>query len=432
MLVVVAACARADDWKQVFHTCTEAGRPAPAASAGAAQTGPSIFDPGVLSSALISKPDRRYAWEDCALQIFSADPVAIAFGSVGPAAGFGVGAKTARAINSGRVQSVFVARGLVGPSGSYFAEARYDAHMPSIGQWNPATASFADQTTISLFARRADLRSVPFYGLGPSTSIEARTTYRDARNEVGASAYVPLVRWLDAGGGASYVSPAVSGVGDQQTSARYIDTQALVRIHTPSGTDQTWNRHDLRLTYDRFADLDGRASTFSRVQAFAIGSYELRRDIDSIFNRSRMQNFLCEPIVGRQCRFGTLVVDGLASASEAAAGRLVPFYMQDTLGGTDRNGLDTLRGYDDFRFRAPARMLLQAEFYKGVWGPVGVYGFGDAGKVADRAADLGFDHLLTDYGPGVFIRAGGNIVMRAYVGYGGEGVHWSAKFSSAF
>jgi hypothetical protein len=434
-LCLAAAPAAADDWKQVFQTCQDARQSGQTSAPGGAQASASIFDPGTLSAALVAKPDSRYAWEDCGLQIFSADPVAIAFGSVGPASGFGVGAKTRREINSGRVQSAFVARGLIGVSGSYFAEARYDVHMPTIGQWNPATATIDDQITLSVFARRRDLRSQPFYGLGPGAPAN-KTTYRDERNEAGVTAYVPLARWLDAGGGIAWLAPTVTGIVDPQTQTStepaFVDSQALVRVHTPSATNETWNRHDVRLTFDQFSDLGSGANAFRRMQAFAIGSYELRRDIDSIFNRSAMQNFLCEPIVGRQCRFGTLVLDGLVSVAAAGAGRTIPFYLQDTLGGTDANGLDTLRGYDDFRFRAPARMLLQAEFYKGVWGPVGVYAFGDAGKVAERAADLGIDHVLGDYGPGIFLRAGGNIVLRAYVGYGGEGVHWSAKFSSAF
>jgi hypothetical protein len=441
--LLIAPRAGADDWTQILRTCREArqqSQPPPAGpppgATSPAPASPSIFDPG-MAAGPVTKLDKRYAWEDCGLQIFNAEPVSIAFGSLGPGAGFGAGAKSAWTFNSGRVQSQATARGLVGLNGSYALEARYDAHMPTIGQWNPATATIEDQITISVFARRTDLHGQPFFGLGSTSPAGPAATYRDARNEAGASAYVPLRTWLDAGGGASFLAPTITGIADPQrpaaaTSASYVDAQAILRLHTPSFTDQTWNRHDLRLTYDAFEDVDGGVDTFHRVQAFAVGSYELRRDIDSMFGRTAMQNFWCEPIVGRQCRFGTLVVDGLATVASAAAGHVVPFYMQDTLGGTDRNGLDTLRGFDDFRFRGTVRELLQAEFYKGVWGPIGLFGFYDTGKIGARAADLGFTDLRHDYGPGIFLRAGGNIVLRAYAGFGGEGTHVSAKFSSAF
>jgi hypothetical protein len=59
-----------------------------------------------------------------------------------------------------------------------------------------------------------------------------------------------------------------------------------------------------------------------------------------------------------------------------------PFYFQPTLGGTDIDGVDTLCGLVDYRLRAPDRILLQAEFYHNIQGPIGIYGFYDLGKVA--------------------------------------------------
>jgi hypothetical protein len=48
-------------------------------------------------------------------------------------------------------------------------------------------------------------------------------------------------------------------------------------------------------------------------------------------------------------------------------------------------------------------------------------------------SDLSFSHLRQDGGPGIFIRAGGNIVLRAYIGFGaGEGSHPNVKLFNAF
>jgi hypothetical protein len=405
----------------------------------------SIFDRAALESALVQKVDKRYLWEDCVLQIGGLNP-APTIGGLGPGAPFGIGARAQHEIHNGRVQSIFVGRGLTAIGGSYFLETRFDMHMPTIGQWNPATATISDQITLTLFARRSDLWRQPFYGGEARSSL---ANYREVNTETGVSAYIPLARRFDAGGGVSYSSPTILRSTDRNTPSifdRYteaqapglssqhpiVDSEAFIRLHTPTYTDQTWYRHDLRLTYDYFNDRGPRIDSFQRFQLFAIGSYELRRNIDTPFHRTPLQNFICEPIAGRQCRFGTLVLDGLVTVSSVRAGGIVPFYMQDTLGGVDRFGFETLRALDDFRFRAPNRVLFQAEFYKGVWGPLGVYAFYDAGRVSARRSDLSSGSLNHDYGPGIFFRAGSNIIVRFYLGLGsGEGVRPKMRFLSA-
>jgi hypothetical protein len=42
--------------------------------------------------------------------------------------------------------------------------------------------------------------------------------------------------------------------------------------------------------------------------------------------------------------------------------RIVPFYFQPTLGGSDINGTAALASYQDYRFRAPNNILARASF----------------------------------------------------------------------
>jgi len=106
----------------------------------------------------------------------------------------------------------------------------------------------------------------------------------------------------------------------------------------------------------------------------------------------------------------------------------VPFYLDETLGGADIYGNDTLRGFVDYRFRGPSRMLFQAEFRHRVWGPFGLYTFADSGKVAQTSSDLAFEHMRHDYGIGMYISATNRIVLRAYLGFGsGEGIRPNFK-----
>jgi len=144
------------------------------------------------------------------------------------------------------------------------------------------------------------------------------------------------------------------------------------------------------------------------------------------------KNLLCEPIVGGQCSMGQLVLKELLTSSYVGANRQVPFYFQPTLGGADINGVDTLRGLVDYRLRAPNRILLQAEFYHNIQGPIGIYGFYEVGKVGLSAGDLDLVHLRHDLGVGVYFKIQNQIVVRGYIGFGaGEGSHPNFKLPSA-
>jgi hypothetical protein len=427
LLLCVSAEARAD-WAHLVQACGDAARQKTGAPTTGASSGLSIRDLNTSGPALVSKWDQRYPWEDCILKVMGLERLAPVFGSLGTGGGMALGARSEQPINSGRVQSLLAGRALMSFNGSYVAEAHYDVMMPSIGQWNAATATFEDQIIVSPFVRRSDLRTMPFYGLGPTTIASAKTEYREQRTEAGILGSVPLASWLAAGGGLIFLAPAI----DQVAQPHFLDSRVFVRLHTPTRTDQTVHRHEARITYDAFSDRGSGASGFRRLQLFALGSYELRRPIaDPFADRSWFRNFLCQPIVGDECRFGNLVVDALVTTAFGGTAATIPFYLQDTLGGTDREGFDTLRGFEDLRFRAPNRALIQAELYKDVNGWFGVFGFVDAGAVALEPGALGSAVWRHDYGPGVFVRAGGHIVLRAFVAFGGgEGVHRSFKFAS--
>ena len=131
-----------------------------------------------------------------------------------------------------------------------------------------------------------------------------------------------------------------------------------------------------------------------------------------------------------------LTLHGLMTTTYTAAGRTVPFYYQETLGGAgavrefddEIIGTDgskaTLRGFADLRFRGPHSMFLQAEYRCGVWGPIDATAFADAGKVTTRRSDLDFTNLKYGYGFSVSAMKGDATVVRVDVGFGGgEGAH---------
>jgi hypothetical protein len=111
---------------------------------------------------------------------------------------------------------------------------------------------------------------------------------------------------------------------------------------------------------------------------------------------------------------------------------VVPFYFQPTLGGSDINGNSTLPSYQDYRFRAPNTVLVRASFEHSLYGPVGVIGMVDEGKVAIRRSDLTLNHLLHSYSAGLTLRAGGFPMISLLFSWGGhEGMHTSARISDS-
>jgi hypothetical protein len=119
-----------------------------------------------------------------------------------------------------------------------------------------------------------------------------------------------------------------------------------------------------------------------------------------------------------------LTIHTRLTISDVNAGNAVPFYFQETLGGSDIDGQPTLRGFRDYRFRAPDNLLIQVQYDRRIWGPVGLVGFYDTGEVANRAGDLSLANMRQSFGFGVSIWAGNRAVFRALVGLGsGEGRH---------
>jgi len=114
----------------------------------------------------------------------------------------------------------------------------------------------------------------------------------------------------------------------------------------------------------------------------------------------------------------------LVSESIASGTSTVPFYFQQTLGGSDIDSQSSLASYQDYRFRAPNVLLLQEDFEHSIWGPFGFRFMADQGRVALTRGDLGFDHLKRSFGAGLTLRAGGFPMVSIMFAWGGnEGDH---------
>ena len=305
------------------------------------------------------------------------------------------------------------------------------------------------KASLTFHARRIEARKQAFYGEGPLSTLSGLAYYHQRETSFGVTANDPIAPWAEIGVSVDSQRPKISGVNIENTPSldqRYEETTAPGIGHQSRFmryepylhlrfTHLGHNFHftDLRLRYVFYQDMDSSRYSFERFSATSQTEYQLRvASTGTASHRSAVMNFLCPEMRGaHHCSPGTISVVGSVSASRTGHASVVPFYMQETIGGSTLDGTDTLRGFVDYRFRGPNRMFFQTEYRHGIWGPVGFMSFYDVGRVAQHPSDLSFVHMRHDFGLGVTISATNRVVVRAYVAFGsGEAIRPNAKFGS--
>jgi hypothetical protein len=277
-----------------------------------------------------------------------------------------------------------------------------------------------DQVEIQFYASAQRLTKLQFYGLGPHSDGRTSAFYSQRDTTVGAGLVVPVTWWFNVGGKVEGLSPRIGAASDSThspVSAAFTPAQApgiasqptfshyefFVRPHYPA-QEPYWLIY--KVSYGYYRDHD-------------TGTYSFRR-----FRADLLHNLYLERSNGALRRDSILSFYGRLTLSDASAGHVVPFYLQDTLGGSDISGDPALRAFSDYRFRAPNAMLLEAQWDRRLWKVLGIMVFGDTGKVAMQRGDLDFAGLRHSVGGGLTIWSASRVVFRAYVGFGGgEGRH---------
>ncbi len=287
-----------------------------------------------------------------------------------------------------------------------------------------------DRYRVEAYARARDMKRLDLYGLGNDTTQADRTTFRLQHRELGGLGSVRFGAvaaggriaslWADVEPGQSSDVPSAEDRFTEQSlpgltaQPRFAQYQTFVDVNYPYDLNaRGWTGGDYRLAFGYFLD-----TAQQQQYSFRRLTGEIQQRLSGLREDQR------------------LTLHGLITTTYTAAGRAVPFYYQETLGGAgavrgfndEIIGTDgskaTLRGFGDLRFRGPHSMLLQAEYRWGVWGPVDATAFADAGKVATRRSDLDFSNLKYSYGFSVSAMTGDATALRMDVGFGGgEGAH---------
>jgi len=354
------------------------------------------------------------AWKQimaCGADFFTARPVHLTVESIVPGGGFGIGPTFHADFNNDKWQQQLVATGVGTFQQFWTTGAAFRSTHDRFGRNNSARDRFA----WDLYANARDLPRMPYYGIGPNTSTANLVDFSERDVVAGADVFNPFSAWLAAGGLIEGIFPQIgqaSGSAVPSIGTAFIEstTPGLVSqpamVHYGFYLEPRRTRHkfqfDYKIGYHFYQDSGAGHYSFGRFKVDGTHTFH--------------------PIPGKSDSF--LTIHNRLTISHTGDGNAVPFYLQETLGGSDINGQPTLRGFADYRFRAPDLMLIQVQYDHRIWGPLGLLGFYDTGMVAVRASDLSFADLRHSFGFGMSVWAGDRAVFRVYVGLGsGEGSH---------
>jgi hypothetical protein len=345
----------------------------------------------------------------CGTDFFTARPVHLTVQSIVPGGGFGPGLTFHEDFNSGKWQKQLEATGVSSFSAFWYTGAKFRATHDRFGKNNSARDRFA----VDVYSFARGLPEMPFYGLGPTT-LKANVVDFSQRDIVtGADIFNPFSSWFAAGGKFETIS---SDIGGATSSGVPSITSSFTEITAPGISSQPTFIHyeghlEPRRTKGKF-QFDYKVG-YNFYQDTDTGHFSFRRfTVDGTHTFHPLSND------------NVVTIHDRLSISDTSGGNAVPFYLQETLGGSNIDGQPTLRGFADYRFRAPDLTLIQVEYNRRIWGPVGGLAFYDTGQVANRAGDLSLADMRHSFGFGLSVWAGDKIWFKMYVGLGsGEGVH---------
>jgi hypothetical protein len=258
-----------------------------------------------------------------------------------------------------------------------------------------------------------------FYGIGPDSREEDRTSFAQEVPAVGVAVWWQMPSWLSLGGGVVHRDYSIEPGSD----ARFPTTGELFDPAEAPGFDQ----QPAFLTYDAFLEIDWRNDG----DPYRGGLYTVRlsrwNDLDlDAFDHNDLDVELHQyfPFL-KDTR--VIALRARTILTDAPAGQTVPFYLMPRLGGSKE-----LRGFRYGRFTDFNALLLSAEYRTEIWLAMDLALFVDAGKVFADHADLDFHDLRTNYGFGLRFKTSRSTFLRSDLSFGGESWRWDITFDNAF
>jgi len=403
----------------------------------------------------------------CAYTLFTDHPLHIAAGSMPPQNGFGVGGAFVWSKNTKNWRLSWDVDAVGAFSGSWRAGGYMTmVHTPHsninpIKVTIPGESSDQDQkstrapsfthpyTVFNLYAQTISLNQLNYFGLGNDTVLAGKSLFGMSQTVVGGSVIKPVfefasIRWLNLALLGEVNGRFLSIRGEHGQSAPSIETlydeASAPGLSSQPGFAQFGQGIRIRPAIGNL-----QLNYLGKLQEFVASNSKfsfLRWTIDldhtywlygkSLSGTSETlgpdscapRGEQCPPVSHTRNRSGSIGVRFLLAESITSASSAVPFYFQQTLGGSDINGMMSLGSYQDYRFRAPNLLLLEESFEHSIWGPFGLKFMADQGRVALQRSEIGFSDLKHSFAAGLTLRAGAfPMVSFMFAWDGSEGHH---------
>jgi hypothetical protein len=422
-----------------------------------------------------SRPERF----ECISALFSQAPIHLTIGNIAPSNGFPIGVVVGREFNStnpttGASMSETPSLTFVGSTnGSWGVHGNIDWFPPAVvnEHKSPSCHEFLHHCTIeppriSLRVTYLSIQTVYFYGIGP-LSPPTKFLYGENQLVGGINVEIPIINGLDFVGSAEGSKTQLKReTGVSSLNLNFTDASAPglslqpAYVHSSFGLrfkakkvfepKESSSPIKPRLTYSwngtgayhSYSDMGQGPYSFQQFTFTSIRDDAMTFHFGGINKKpnSSAGNWLfCGRKKEDQCDFGKLSLGTMLVLSRTTGNNVVPFYYQPTLGGSDINSIQSLRGYDNYRFRGPDAALVQVDYaitqraLKNKYNSIGPYIFYDAGNVGLNASNLSPAHWRQDAGGGLYFTFVGNIVAEAYIAGGaGHGPHYGYSLNRFF
>ena len=330
----------------------------------------------------------------------------VALGQMGTGGGFALGPDYLRQdFADGEIQV---------HAGAYASMSRWTKFVGEVG-----AKSFARNKLFwNLGSVYHNYNSIPYYGAGPDSNKSGRSNFRFEDFAVDTTLGINPVKPLRFGASVGHLR-VNTGPGK---ASQYISAEEIYPS-TP-GIDQQsdFNR------WGGFLQIDYRDSELGpRAGGNYVVRYDDYQDRTWGLHSFRQLDAEAQQFIPFFNKRRVIALRGRTVFTYPDRGRVVPFYMQQVLGGSD-----DLRGFRPYRFYGDHMLVMNAEYRWEVFSGLDMAIFADAGKVAMRRAEINFNDLESAVGFGFRFNVRNATFIRFDFGFSHEGFMMWLKFSGIF